>query len=314
MRAFVAALALLAMPAAAQQPHIGPALWFAQHVCVDARGQPVAGMIPRIDPLCSASVPARCEELLTFQRFDWRQGVRGPQRSDACLARDEQGWHVRMGFDFGPQFGPWQHGRYDHGQDGGDIARWDADHVWYGFTEDGGGGRQWFRRSGCPTERRGWNVWIGQPVSTWSAWNYHLGIAGSADGCPAVYQATQTRWRVQPVTFQWHDGQRSGTATLDAMVSLHIAGGPPEVAWGGEFFVMVPELGRIAWGAFFHPERHPDPHSQWVNRWWSIHTDQRCPGMEAQIMGLVPGGHVLADCRLWTHFERTPARMMEWPQ
>ena len=312
IRGILAALALLAVPAAAQapQPNISPAEYLAQHICLDATARPIPGMIPHINPLCSSVAPARMGVPLTYVTYDWRRGQRGPKRSDSVLTA---GPRVVQTFDFGGEQG-WRWGWYDRGQDGGDLATWDGGQVWYSMTEDGGGGRQWFRFEGCPDDARGWLLWMGEPRREWSLANYRHGIARSPDGCPPDYSAVQTRWRLQPVTLLWSDGETGGEIVVDAMLTLHFAGGPPEQSWGGEFFVHARHLGRVAWGAFFSHERDANAQQRWVDRWWAIHTDQRCPGMEAQIMGLIPGNHTLSDCRLYTQFRAEAALPMEWPR
>ena len=282
-----------------------PAEWLAQHACLDAEGRPVPGLVPVVHSACTRVAPAR-HGALTYRSFDWWRGVLGVKASDSLLEDDRR---VAITFDFGHD--PFRFGQFDAGQDGGDEIRWNAGRVWISQTEDGGGGRQWFRDSRCPAGE-GWLLWQGEPSREWRSHDYRLGIARDGAACPRGFSGVHTRWRIQEVTLPWHDGSRGGEARLEAVLTFHFSPGPPGTTQDGEFFVHARHLGRVMWGAFVHPTRAAHAPDRLRDREVAIIHDQRCAGAESQIQALLPDGLIIYDCRLYTQFRPGPAPSMEW--
>jgi hypothetical protein len=238
-------------------------------------------------PRASVSDPA------LYRAMDWGQGSdiwNGYQTNDSGL----YGSWVVGPFGFSPQPGAPSPG-YDRARgDGGQLFGVAPGSTGYGnvayvtFTEDGGGGRQWF----CGD---GW--WLFDSNANWQWKDALISLSISTNGfggCPGLGDS-YTRWRrVNPlyVPVIIRDAYTNGVPlesgwNLDVIISEHYSGTSVANATALERFYFARNLGHIRW-------------ESWSTLLPAVDLGNRCPyvyGAEA------PGpGWNLVDCRMWTNF------------
>jgi hypothetical protein len=257
------------------------------------------GALP-FEAACGPTTPAT-PGALPYRRLDWS----GVQAVDAVLLPSGEVAHT---FDFGD--GQRAFSRLDRGQgDGGDLLRITNRVVSITQTEDGGAGRQWWRDNECHVGD-GWLLYRGTPTDQWTTSDDQLAQAFDDRSCPRTFSRVHTRWRRVSYPMPWRDNLgASGTLTLDAILSEHYAGGPPDQADHMERFLFARGLGKVMWERWEHAGRTHRVPAELAQAIMAMDGDGRCP-----IPADAPApGWVRADCRVWMHFDRQGGQSMPWP-
>jgi hypothetical protein len=295
-----------------------------QAVCVDAAGR-ANGALPG-EPDCRATVPQTPEMKVPWRRHDWpdaREAVppaAGYQASDSVLGQVGGRDAVVQSFDFGDALR--RFGRFDGGLgDGGQVAVLSGGWASLVFTEDGGGGRQWFVGPGCRFRResrhRAWLLFDAEVGPAWREAEARLVIAASPTSCPRRLNAALTRFRRAAVQLPFRRLGAGGAArmeerTVDAVISEHFGGAAVAEADHVERFVLGRGFGLLRWErwANFGRARNRALGAQAAG----IALSRRCPATSEPFAAA--DKYRLVDCRTWTTLVPSPgwrAADFAWP-
>jgi hypothetical protein len=281
-----------------------------QDACVDASGAALVGVSPLDGPRCPRHRDLEVGERLPYHKHDWAETrdraaqPTGVHRSDSFPIRTHRlGVAVVQTFDFGTP--PRRFDRFDAG-DGGQLAIFSAHAVFYGLTEDGGDGLQFFYGPGCaagdPAERLR-DSWMlvdrsflpdrpGEHLARLTKWY---------DRCPHAMSNAFTRWQVRAVTLRTQSGGRAGPQMFEALISDHFGGRDPELANHLERFYFTRALGYVRWERWENLARPGAPiardHAE-VNA-VTLATADRCDAIAEP--PAPTGTWVMIDCRQWTN-------------
>ena len=324
-RALVLSLVLLLGQAAAAEgltPAQALAL-MAQENCLDAAGQPIAGLLP-FAPGCARRAPAEEGGLLGYRKHDWPAAglaaalPRGYQASDAYVTTINGLPAVVQSFDYGTP--PYTFGQWDGGVDGGDGVVLDGARLAIALTEDPVGGAQWWNSERCDGRlpiKPGWLLWQpGPPAAV--APNY---LTRSPTECRRGRTLSLTRWQVGPLTLPWlRLGQPQGSFTLPGLVSEHYT--HPEVVRSNamERFFFAAGLGKVRWERWENlafPGGRAD-RAQVEKDAATLAAAATCPDADAMPPpDRLGGAWRLTFCRMWTNLEPAPPgqpfRVLPWP-
>jgi hypothetical protein len=332
-RPFRPAIGLLAalwlLPASAQPaPQLGEAEmlgFLVQCIATDKAGQPALPGGP----------DARCQPQTASDRAEWRKHdwpdrrdpaaqPLGHQASDAVLGRGYQFPVVVQTFDFGDSGR--RFGRLERANgDGGDAVTVLDGAAWIFFTEDGGGGQQWFVAEACQTDRRpqapreSWLL-FDQTVArdSWRDRLARLNIARSPGDCPSSFNNAYTRFLRSTVRVPYravaaNKAVRTGSWDVDTIVSEHFGGRSIQAADHLERFYFGRGLGKYRWERWEALARSKEKNLE--ERAGSLAESGRCtdlPHSEPPAEGWM-----MTDCRTWTNLVRQPepwaAASLGWP-
>jgi len=282
-------LVLLAWPAWALEPtHL------VQHICADPAVLP-------FEAACIAPRPAEAGPL-PWRRFDrFRE-----QASDSVLWRRRGATLVAQTFDFPP------FGTHQPAHDGGDLIGPRGDGVGVWMTQDGASGVLWFQSPECADGREaglgGWLLWAGQPALEWRERLVFLHATRAAARCPFRHVPSLTRWRLMEVDYPWWESEAERPAfRAQTVVSEHYDGRDVLRARHMERFWFARHLGKLRWENWENPalSRRVADAAQLAR------AVERCPAVAGSVAPAP--GWVMADCRMWTRFERGVQAMPGWP-
>lgn len=288
--------------------------FLAQCIGTDAAGGPV-GIGPE-RPSCPKG-PQTLADRAEWRKHDWpdtrdpSSAVLGYQASDSVLDRRFKFPVIDQTFDFGD--GRRRFGTLDRpGGDGGDAIVLLDGAAWGFFTEDGGGGQQWFVAERCRDDPRpearleSWLMFAADAQEGgWRDQLARLTIARTPEACPSRFSNAYTRYRrdtiVVPVRIV--DGtkpQNTRAWPVDTIVSEHYGGRSIEAANHLERFYFGRGLGKYRWERWENLAKSTLRDNEERSR--TLAASGRCmplPYSES------PGPDwSMVDCRTWTNLVR----------
>jgi hypothetical protein len=318
-----AALGLVAAPATADDA--APPEWrlvydyMVQDVCVDPADAPLVGVTPVDGPeRCPRHRDLQVGERLPYHKHDWASREaratlpQGYQRSDSFPIRTRRlGVAVVQSFDFGAP--PDRFDGFDP-SDGGQVALFSPYAVFYGLTEDGGGGLQLFLGPACgspdPAERlRDSWLLVDRSFTPDRPGEALARLTNKPDRCPGALSNAFTRWQVRTLGLRVGAGDRIVRQGLAVLISDHFGGRNPELANHLERFYFTRELGFVRWERWENLARPGDQAARADARARAerLAASDRC---QAIAEPPAPGGSwLMLDCRQWTNLvaPRDPA-------
>ena len=290
--------------------------FLAQCIGTDGSGRPALATGPTAR--CPGRGPGTVSDTLPWRKHDWparddAAAVRlGHQASDSVVDPSFTLPVVVQTFDFGGDDAR-RFTRLDRpGGDGGDAAAVADGAAWIFFTEDGGGGQQWFVAESCQTDTRpqarieSWLLFGADVVR--GAWRDRLArliITRSLAECPSRFSNAYTRYRRETldVPFRIVDGVSPVTtrrAAVDTIVSEHYGGRSVEAANHLERFFLGRGLGKFRWERWEELSKSTLPDNE--SRARDLAASGRCPALP---YSEPPGpGWAMVDCRTWTNLVR----------
>lgn len=300
-----------------------------QCIGTDGAGKPVLPSPER--PRCPGGGFQTVSDRAEWRKHDWGEVGRtgspglGDQASDSVLESRGGREVIVQTFDFGNRKGD-LFGRFDKGGgDGGDLLTLIDGSAWGFFTEDGGGGEQWFVAERCrddpaPSARlKAW-LFFGNDVKrdVWTEAVARLKIARSARECPTRFNSAFTRYLMDTVEvpFRVLDGSKAphlNRRRIETVVSEHFGGENIARADHLERFFFGRGLGKYRWERW-----------EQLSRTRLSGAGERADGMarSGKCMPIrhsdSPGeGWVMVDCRTWTTLVRQErpwsVRDFGWP-
>ncbi len=314
----LAGLLVAAGLSAAGAQELGPAAmadFLAQCIGTDGSGRPALATGP--GARCPGRGPGTVSDALQWRKHDWpAQGDGaaarlGYQASDSVLDPGYALPVVVQTFDFGDDRR--RFAKLDRpGGDGGDAAAIADGAAWIFFTEDGGGGQQWFVAESCQTDARpearieSWLLFGADVVR--GAWRDRLArliVTRSLAECPSRFSNAYTRYRRETldVPFRIVDGDAPVTtrrAAVDTIVSEHFGGRSIEAANHLERFFLGRGLGKFRWERWEELSKSTLADNEGRAR--DLAASGRCPALP---YSEPPGrGWAMVDCRTWTNLVR----------